>query len=113
VYDFMEEMQDYLSGCDDVMLKQIGQWARVSLAHKHLGTTGAVGVALRVISRELVCDEPLREGYIRHGVLYVRLEDHALVMRLFQQKARLMDLVNAEWEKVGFSHRVVGLRSVK
>jgi|GEM_PF-726372 len=118
-------------------MKSLGDSLRKTLAHRHMGyqMVGAVvlntvrdflGVQKHTTSVESLISVEERgehdefvefnenqsglEGHVRFKILFLKTNDQALKIKIFQQKNQILHAVNLALEKVGYATRVEEIR---
>lgn len=99
-----------------VSMKSLSDSLRKTLAHRHMGNQMVGAVVLNTVNNFLLKGQGTRnkdqgvEGYVRFKKLFLKSEDQALKIKIFQQKNQILHEVNLALEKVGYATRVEEIR---
>ncbi len=99
-------------------MKLLKDSLRKTLAHRHMGHQMVGAVALNAVNTFLhnlkfkIWNLEFKniEGYVRFNVMFLKTNDQALKIKIFQQKNQILREVNLAIEKVGYATRVVDIR---
>lgn len=89
-------------------MKLLKEYIRKTLAHRHMGSQMVGALALNTI--RTILEIPTLEGYVRFKVFFLKTDDQALKIKIFQQKNQILHEVNLAIEKVGYTTRVEEIR---
>lgn len=89
-------------------MEQLAHLLRKTAATKKLHSTWYMGIILRIIG-DVIGVVP-EHGYIKHGVLILRIADHGKKMILFREKTVILEKIMTTLKEYGYTIRVQDIR---
>lgn len=98
-------------------MKLLKEYIRKTLAHRHMGSQMVGAVALNTVRAFFIAQGRVTknewlaiEWHVRFKVMFLKITDQALKIKIFQEKNQIMQAVNLALEKIGYATRVEEIR---
>ena len=89
-------------------MKELKDYIRKTLAHKHLGRAMVGAVALNTV--RTILGIPTLEWYVSFNVFFLKTNDQALKIKIFKEKNQILQEVNLALDKVWYATKLVEIR---